>query len=154
MNQKIYHRALFLLGIRPYFRKELDQALKQKFPEQSNDEIDEILDQLTQLNMLNDEQLTRDFARYTLERKPIGLFLLRQKLMQKGAPHDAIDEVCETYIETEIDRAKALAQTKKQTLKAGEDTIKQKAKLQRFLQSRGFDFSVIHEAVDECFVDD
>lgn len=134
-QKTIFEYAIGLLSSRPYHCNELEKKLKAK--KYGQKEIKETINKLKKYNYINDRQYIKLFIESQVKRKPQGLRLIRQKLLQRGIPADAIDnEICGIRIDEKLLAEKAVLK-KIKTLKATTPS-QQKEKLFRFLASRGF----------------
>lgn len=143
---RLLDRAMRLLGMRDHSREELKRKLQQsvqrtaymqqKTPETITEEqMEKVLDWCQENGWLNDERFTERFIQ-SRSRKGYGPQRIRMELTQKGIDRDAIDIAME---ETNIDWAECAAQLaeRKFGLPLPKEW-KEKAKVQRFLQSKGF----------------
>jgi regulatory protein len=83
-----YDKAVQLLAARPHFRRELEAKLRQRGF--SGEEIDEVLDRLTEQGYLDDFAAARSFVEARLARGE-GRTRLRAELAKRGAPEEAIE---------------------------------------------------------------
>ncbi|WP_409074772.1 regulatory protein RecX [Pantoea sp. C3] len=143
---RLLDRAMRVLGMRDHSREELKRKLQQsvqrtaymqqKTPETITEEqMEKVLDWCQENGWLNDERFTERFIQ-SRSRKGYGPQRIRMELTQKGIGRDAIDIAME---ETNIDWAECAAQLaeRKFGLPLPKEW-KEKAKVQRFLQSKGF----------------
>lgn len=143
---RLLDRAMRVLGMRDHSREELKRKLQQsvqrtaymqqKAPETITEEqMKKVLDWCQENGWLNDERFTERFIQ-SRSRKGYGPQRIRMELTQKGIDRDAIDIAME---ETNIDWAECAAQLaeRKFGLPLPKEW-KEKAKVQRFLQSKGF----------------
>ncbi|WP_215845777.1 regulatory protein RecX [Candidatus Pantoea bituminis] len=143
---RLLDRAMRVLGMRDHSREELKRKLQQsvqrtaymqqKAPETITEEqMEKVLDWCQENGWLNDERFTERFIQ-SRSRKGYGPQRIRMELTQKGIDRDAIDIAME---ETNIDWAECAAQLaeRKFGLPLPKEW-KEKAKVQRFLQSKGF----------------
>lgn len=143
---RLLDRAMRVLGMRDHSREELKRKLQQsvqrtaymqqKAPETITEEqMEKVLDWCQENGWLNDERFTERFIQ-SRSRKGYGPQRIRMELTQKGIDRDAIDVAME---ETNIDWAECAAQLaeRKFGLPLPKEW-KEKAKVQRFLQSKGF----------------
>lgn len=143
---RLLDRAMRVLGMRDHSREELKRKLQQsvqrtaymqqKTPETITEEqMEKVLDWCQENGWLNDERFTERFIQ-SRSRKGYGPQRIRMELTQKGIGRDAIDIAME---ETNIDWTECAAQLaeRKFGLPLPKEW-KEKAKVQRFLQSKGF----------------
>ncbi|MCZ4060370.1 regulatory protein RecX [Pantoea sp. LMR881] len=143
---RLLDRAMRILTQRDHSREELKRKLQQsaqraawmqqKTPDVITDEqMDKVLDWCQENGWLNDERFTERFIQ-SRSRKGYGSQRIRLELTQKGIEREAIDIAMQ---ETSIDWAQCAFQLaeRKFGLPLPKEW-KEKAKVQRFLQSKGF----------------
>ncbi len=112
----------------------------------------EVLEQLQQAGFQSDERFCEAFIRSRV-RKRMGPVKIKMELRQKGIGEAVSRQVFQQLGVDWFVMASALAQKKQQPLPEGADfetRQKAKAKLMRFLQSRGFEAEQISFALSEC----
>lgn len=83
--------AYRLLSCRPRSQREIiDRLVKRGF---NRETIDAVVNYLSELNYINDSQFARTWVENRILTKPMGLFLLRQELRNKGISNEIADEV-------------------------------------------------------------
>ena len=130
-------RALRLLARREHSRDELARKLSPHA--ESGQALESLLDSLTANKQLSNERFAEVRAHW-LARK-YGAARIRQDLKAKGVGADLVDRVS---AEGELERARAILQRK---YPAQAMTREERAKRARFLQSRGFSYDTIHQAL-------
>ena len=113
------------------------------------DAIDLLIGELMQFNFLNEERYARSFARGKFRIKKWGRMKIRMELKKRDIYFKCIDFAMEeiddkAYFET----LKEVLQ-KKNELEKEKDPYKRKAKLTRYLVSRGFEYDLIRDALEE-----
>ena len=113
------------------------------------DAVDMLLVELMQHNFLNEERFARSFARGKFRIKKWGRIKIRIELKKREIYSKCIEFAMEeidtdAYYET----LKEVLQ-KKSNLEKETHVIKRKAKLTRYLVSRGFEYDLIRMAMDE-----
>ena len=113
------------------------------------DAIDLLIGELIQFNFLNKERYARSFARGKFRIKKWGRMKIRMELKKRDIYFKCIDFAMEeiddkAYFET----LKKVLQ-KKNELEKEKDSYKRKAKLTRYLVSRGFEYDLIRDALEE-----
>ncbi len=146
--QRAKDQALRYLEIRPHSEQELIRKLRQK--RYTMPAISTALAALRGVDLINDERFARQYVETEMRLRPVGKRLLRQKLRQRGIPDAITDPLLEEVFHqhSEVDIARRLAQ-KFIKRHAQRDAKKQKAALVRFLQSKGFDWEVIQEILEQ-----
>jgi regulatory protein len=113
------------------------------------DAIDMLIGELMQFNFLNEERYARSFARGKFRIKKWGRIKIRIELKKHDIYFKCIDFAMEeiddkAYFET----LKEVLQRKNE-LEKEKDLYKRKAKLTRYLVSRGFEYDLIRDALEE-----
>ena len=85
-----YDKAVELLALRPHFRRQLEQKLRQRG--YAEDAIGETLARLEGQGYLDDRRLAREVAGQRSERAGEGARRVRAELLRRGAPEEAVDE--------------------------------------------------------------
>lgn len=139
-------KAMRLLAVRPRSNKEIADRLHQaKFPDKV---IDWVIPELERVGLLNDLEFAKMFARSRMITKPVGEFLLRRELAQKGLSEEQIEAgVEEAYAETdELKVARNIATRRKKRYSAL-DEVKAKKRLSDFLIRRGFSWEIVKDII-------
>lgn len=142
---KTLDRAYRILGIRSHSVAELTEKLLKK--QDDTEIVEQVIQELRERRYLDDASFASEFIESTLRRRPIGRFLLLQKLKQKGIAEDVLqDALDERYpAEREQELAAELVSKKAGILAArGKNTPEA---LGRFLDSRGFPTQLIWEII-------
>lgn len=153
-----YNKCLHFLSFRPRSEKEVREYLhKPAFIKKANEEekreientIQAIIEKLKEYRFLDDN----DFARWWVEQrskyKPRARRVIAMELKQKGIAVDVIEEVLESEeLPSEKEKVRKLAE--KRILKY-KDLPRQKIyeKMGRYLASKGFDWEIIRESIDD-----
>ncbi len=143
---KLKEKAYHLLAFRPRSEKEMRQKLRLKGA--GNKLIEQVLEELKQKGLINDQKFAQSWAESRIFNRPMGKFLLRRELMQKGIKKETIEGVIEKAYseEDEVELARSLLQRKVRTFKNLEDT-KTKKRMMDFLLRRGFSYEVVRQAI-------
>jgi len=141
-KQSLNERAMNFLARREHSVKELQTKLvKADF---DIDEVNAVIDKLITSNLQSDQRFTENYSRYRSQRG-FGSLKIRLELKERGVSAELISQALD---EADIDWF-TLAMTVR-CKRFGEQSptdIKDRAKQQRFLQSRGF----THEQITESF---
>ncbi|MBW6441161.1 recombination regulator RecX [Patescibacteria group bacterium] len=136
-----------LLTLRRRSVFEIDDRLQKKGYE--TDIIEQVLEDLHSYKYLDDEVFAESYINDRMNFRPCGRFLIKKELQERGIAENIISRKIEELIsdEKEIAEARKLARKKLKTI--GEKTEKQKAlqKVRSHLQSKGFSFEIICQAV-------
>ena len=141
-------KAMRLLAHRARSRKELnDRLFRAGF---SENHIEWTLGELDRLNLINDAEFAKMFARDRMLSKPMGEFLLRQELRHKGILDPdielAIQEAYKEQSESQYARKLAVKQKKKQ-MKLNPEKAQQR--VADFLQRRGFHWDITKDIMEQ-----
>jgi len=145
-REKLKEKAFRFLAIRPRSEKELREKLRQKGAGVKL--IQQVIEELKEKNLINDEKFARSWAESRMANRPMGKFLLRRELIQKGIKKETIEQVLrEAYDqENETELAKNLLRRKARMYKNPED-VKTRKRMADFLLRRGFSYEVVRQAV-------
>ncbi|MBR0566446.1 recombination regulator RecX [Azoarcus sp. L1K30] len=136
-------RALRHLARRDHSRQELARKLS---PYGSADEIEAVLDRMTELGLQSDPRYAEALVRSKASR--YGSTRLRHELARRGIERNLIDEAIEhECVVSELDRARAVWQSRFGTSPADR---REWARQARFLQTRGFSTDVICKLLKEA----
>lgn len=135
--------AYRLLGRRHHSTSELrTKLIKKNIPKVI---IEKVLSELTDKDLLNDEQFAIAYLEERSVKKKIGHNKIKAELFKKGIDRKIIENVL-VSIDSELSYLQALelAKRKKSTLeRKGTDKKKMRAKIFSFLSSRGFESDLI-----------
>ncbi len=142
--KRLFSSCLKQLGIRPRSEKEIRDSLSKKSSD--TDLINQIVGKLKSENLINDSEFATWYVESRSRSRPRGLRLLQYELSQKGVSADNL----QLTTDNEIALAKK-ALEKKLILWSNLPKLEFKIKAQRFLNSRGFGWSAIEEAVKKAY---
>jgi SOS response regulatory protein OraA/RecX len=140
-----YEKAIQLLKIRPHHSAELGRKLLlRKFSEEA---VNEALNRLAQENLLNDNQFLETFLDNLIRYKNFGFFMLKAKLIQRGASGTEAEAMLrENFpLETEIQTGQRIVERYKSL---------DRLKLAQKLSSRGFRTEAIRQLTTTSFLAD
>ncbi len=134
-----------LLKIRLRSEKEIRDKLKQR--EFDQELIDQTLDYFRRLNLVNDQEFTRQWIHWRVS-KPFGINRVKFELKNKGISEETIEAELRAFKINfpEDDIVLNLADRRKVLMKE-KDPIKLKQRLYGYLLRRGFSVSSILEAL-------
>ncbi len=113
------------------------------------DVIQNVLDALNTQGILNDRKMVDESVQWAKQAKRYGKRRIALELKKKGIAEAVINESLVDYSkDEERETAKELAAVRWEKL-SRLDPMKKKKRLYDFLISRGFDFEVVRETVDE-----
>ena len=137
--------ALQLLARREYSRVELARKLQQKSFD--GDEIEACLDALAEQSLQSDARFAESFVRSRIARGQ-GVIRIKGELRQRGIDQETLTAALEAVEEREaIDWFELAKETLARRYDSPGDTPKERAKRERFLATRGFDFEQIRYAL-------
>lgn len=142
-RQTVQRKVMDMLARRDHSEDELRQKLQEKFSELkgASDLIDEAIDHAKRNNWMGEpSELSRRLAD-TLHQRNKGIEYINNYLQEKGLPPVESD--------SDFELEKALGLVKNKYSEEHEFTRDEKAKVARFLASRGFDSDTVRKVVYE-----
>ncbi|MGP8291600.1 regulatory protein RecX [Vreelandella zhanjiangensis] len=137
--------ALQLLSRREYSRAEIAQRLKKKAFE--NADIEACLDTLEEQGLQSDVRFAESFIRSRIIRGQ-GVIRIKGELRQRGVDQEILSNALACVEDNEgVDWFELASDTLARRFSSPGDTPKERAKRERFLASRGFDFEQIRYAL-------
>jgi len=147
--EKFYKKALNFLSFRPRSEKELRDYLKKKKCDELTSQ--RIIENLKDHKFLSDEE----FAKWWIEQrtfiKPKAARIIKMELKQKGIDNDLIEQILKDGKESDFEKARKLAEKRMPRYSKIEEKRKVYEKLGRFLISKGFDYDIIKQVIDQIF---
>lgn len=152
---KLMERLYGLLGrrqrsekeIRDYFRsKNYESRIKGK-EEVSDFVVEQLISKLKKKNLINDLEFARSWVQSRSKKK--GTIALKSELFQKGIDKEIVEEVLGNQSSAVSEKETAVGLLEKRIIRwknLPKPEIKQKAL--RFLQSRGFDYDISKEVLE------
>ena len=155
-RRKMMNKALDLLSMRDYSRKELsDKLVTKAWEKREQKDMDlnalkqqasDICDRLEELGLLNEERFARSYTEELLRRKHLSRNGLRTALIQKGVARDTIDLVLEDVDADPVEQIRELLSTKFKNRDLTDE--KQKTRTVNALLRLGYRYSEIRSAMD------
>ncbi|WP_422102657.1 regulatory protein RecX [Vreelandella sp.] len=137
--------AIQLLARREYSRAELARKLQQKSFEA--DDIASCLDALVEQSLQSDARFAESFVRSRIARGQ-GVIRIKGELRQRGVDQETLSEALAAVEEREaVDWFELAKETLERRFSTPGETPKERAKRERFLAARGFDFEQIRYAL-------
>lgn len=127
-----------------------DVIKKLKFWGLIPDAVDMLLGELMQHNFLNEERFSRSFARGKFRIKKWGRIKIRMELKKKGVYSKCIDIALQEIDANDYYSTLKELLLKKSVLEKETHLFKRKAKLTRYLVSRGFEYDLIRMALEDA----
>ena len=140
LEQSIRNSALDILARREHTRLELTRKLKAK--DFSDSEIEEQLEVLMHEGLQSDERYTESYV-HMRRKRGYGPLKIKQELQQRGVSSELVDSFVEFNDEVWLDTACQAYEKKFGTVAL--DSVNDRAKRMRFLQSRGFTGDIIQK---------
>lgn len=146
---KFYNKALYFLSFRPRSEKELRDYLKKNKVDDLTSE--KIINSLKNNKFLNDEEFAKWFKQQRTLIKPKATTVIKMELKQKGITEEIISEIFKDETESDLEKAKKLAEKRITRYLGLHDKRKVYEKMGRYLASKGFNYDVIKEVIDQVF---
>ncbi|MCK5413483.1 MAG: regulatory protein RecX [Candidatus Pacebacteria bacterium] len=139
--------AIKLLTLRRRSVFEIKTRLQKKGYE--SDIIKQVIEDLNSYKYLDDEAFAESYINDRMNFRPCGRFIIKKELKERGISENIIERKIEELIsiEQEIKSAKKLATQKSKTISEKIEKNKAIQKVKAYLQSKGFSFDVINQAV-------
>lgn len=149
--RKARESALRLISYRNRTVSELRKRLiGNEFPEEI---VEEVIDQLSQVGLLDDERFSRDWVRARGASKPMGRMRLAWELRSKGVEAPMVEEALADIDEdSEVRMALSLAEKRLDKADRGDPSLR--TRLSSFLRRRGFGWEVITKVIETLFSED
>lgn len=153
------NRALRFLSFRPRSEKEIRDYFKIKNQKssirQAQDKkikidekiIESIIKKLKENKFINDEEFVKWWIEQRTRIKPRASRLIKFELKQKGISDELIQN-SELRIKNDFEKAMVLAEKRMPRYK-NEEPKKVYEKMSRFLASKGFDYDIIKQVIDQ-----
>ena len=147
-TDRAFQNALNYLSYRMRSVYEVRKYLEER--EVEVEEIDNIIETLTDRGFLHDESFAASYVRTKRDTAQKGPLLMKRELQEKGIAAAIIERAMEEYTaEQQFDDAVALAE-KKQSSYQKESVRKREEKLMQFLLQKGYPAGLAKEAVKEA----
>jgi regulatory protein len=148
VRQECFDKAMRYLQTRLHSRSELSRKLARR--EYGPGMIDDVLDQLTRLGYVNDEQFARAKALSAQQRKLHGRQRARIELMKAGIRGEVLEHALDDVYEGADSTAVARVLARKQAARLRKlDPMVARRRLSGMLQRRGFDYETIKPVIDQ-----
>lgn len=161
-RRKMMNKALDLLSLRDYSRRELSDKLVTKAWEKKEQkdmdlgslkqQASDICDRLEELGLLNEERFARSYVDELIRRKHLSRRGLRTALIQKGVQRDIIETVLEEVDVDPVEQIRELLATKFKTRDLSDE--KQKTRTVNALLRLGYRYNEIHAAMGDQLEDE
>jgi regulatory protein len=161
-RRKMMNKALDLLSMRDYSRRELADKLATKAWEKKEQkdmdlgnlkqQASDICDRLEELGLLNEERFARSYVDELIRRKHLSKSGLKTALIQKGVQRDIIETVLEEVDVDPVEQIRELLATKFKNRDLSDE--KQKTRTVNALLRLGYRYNEIHAAMGEWMEDE
>ena len=161
-RRKMMNKALDLLSMRDYSRRELSDKLVTKAWEKKEQkdmdlgslkqQASDICDRLEELGLLNEERFSRSYVDELIRRKHLSKSGLKTALIQKGVQRDIIETVLEEVDIDPVEQIRELLATKFKNRDLSDE--KQKIRTVNALLRLGYRYNEIHAAMGEWMEDE
>lgn len=161
-RRKMMNKALDLLSMRDYSRRELSDKLVTKAWEKKEQkdmdlgslkqQASDICDRLEELGLLNEERFARSYVDELIRRKHLSKSGLKTALIQKGVQRDIIETVLEEVDIDPVEQVRELLATKFKNRDFSDE--KQKTRTVNALLRLGYRYNEIHAAMGEWLEDE
>lgn len=161
-RRKMMNKALDLLSMRDYSRRELSDKLVTKAWEKKEQkdmdlgslkqQASDICDRLEELGLLNEERFARSYVDELLRRKHLSKSGLKTALIQKGVQRDIIETVLEEVEVDPVEQVRELLATKFKNRDLSDE--KQKTRTVNALLRLGYRYGEINGAMDGILEDE
>ena len=161
-RRKMMNKALDLLSMRDYSRRELSDKLVTKAWEKKEQkdmdlgslkqQASDICDRLEELGLLNEERFARSYVDELIRRKHLSKSGLKTALIQKVVQRDIIETVLEEVDIDPVEQVRELLATKFKNRDFSDE--KQKTRTVNALLRLGYRYNEIHAAMGEWLEDE
>ena len=142
-----YEKALRLLGVRAYSKKELTDKLCIKF---SRENAERAVEKAAGYGYIDDEAYAREYALYLFEKKKYDVKRIRTELKIKGINAETADNILKTLDNEPIERIIVMLRSKYEN---GFPSPKEQKRFVSKLMRLGYSFGNIRAAFEECGFD-
>ncbi len=145
--RQAYLKAVKLLVTREHSRMEIETKLAKR--DVPSDVIDAVVEQLHREGYQCDVRFATLLTEQRL-RKGFGPMSIRAKLHERGVDRAIISEVIDELDTDWVAQAVEALQSRFNPSELADKSQRQRGRVARFLQSRGFSPSIAHRALDNC----
>ena len=147
-TNKFYQMAINLLSYRMRSEKEIREYLKKK--EAIDEQIQEVIDRLTQENYIDDQEFAIRFVNSRIASSSKGPLLLKKELLEKGVSADKIDVALSHFSDAE-QRKKITKFIEKKLNSSSKKSIQQQIQtLHGTLLQKGYAGEIVKELLAEA----
>jgi len=143
-SEKARDAAYRFLSYRSRSTVEVERKLREKGFDEAI--VRKTIERLRELNFLDDESFARSLARDLARVKGYGKNQVEKRLKSKGIEGDILVDTIETVF-SEIDELEAATGLAIKKAKGPLDSLKDKARMGRYLYGRGYSWEIIKEVL-------
>ncbi len=139
--------AMKLITLRKRSVFEIKTRLKKK--EYESNIIEQVIKELKGYKYIDDEDFAESYINDRMNFRPCGRFLIKNELQERGIEENIIEIKISELVseERELESAKKLARQKFKAISEKTEKSKTIQKIKAYLQSKGYSFDVISQAV-------
>lgn len=140
--------AMKLIGLRRRSVFEITKRLEQK--RFNKDILGEVLKELERYKYIDDEKFAESYINDRMNFRPCGKLMVKKELEEKGIAENIINDKISELIseEKELKSARILVRKKLKTIGRNVDKRKIYQKIASYLQSKGYSFDTISQAIE------
>lgn len=140
--------AMKLIGLRRRSVFEIIKRLEQK--EFNKDIIAEVLKELERYKYIDDEKFAESYINDRINFRPCGKLMIERELKERGVAENIINDKISKLIseEKELESAGFLVRKKLKIIGKNADKRKVYQKIASHLQSKGYSFDIISQAIE------
>lgn len=143
--RRAYQRALYLLDIRDYSRKEMLEKLVKTY---KNERLcNDVMDKLTDLGFIDDARYAEKLAVKYVEVRRFGRRKAFSEMLRRGLSKENIEDALYPFEELYAENIAALIEKKYERYLTDRDDRKSVEKVKNSLVRLGYSFSEVNEAV-------
>ena len=146
--RQAYLKAVKLLVTREHSRMEIESKLAKR--DVSSEVIDSVIEQLQREGYQCDVRFATALCEQRL-RKGFGPLSIQAKLQERGIDRAIISEVIDELDTDWVAQAVEALRSRFAPAELADNSQRQRGRVARFLQSRGFSPNVARRALDNCF---
>jgi len=140
--------SIKLIGLRQRSVFEITKRLERKGF--SKDIVNGILKELKHYKYVDDEKFAESYINDRMNFRPCGKNMIKKELKEKGVAENIINDKVSKLIseKKELESAKILARKKLKVIEKNADKRKVYQKIASYLQSKGYSFDIISQAIE------
>ena len=116
------------------YKKRTEQEIRQKFMQENQEMLEEVLQNLKELDYINDSKYIEKAAGEFIRLKNMSIKELKYKLLAKGLDKNLVED----YIESNQDMLTEYEQKSAEHIKAKKSNVMDEQELEQYLRSKGY----------------